>query len=126
MRKIKRNGIYSYFKDACSKKGTSITHVLNECGRSNGNTGSWKEGSFPRLDVAMDIADYLGITLDELCYGKNAKALYPNPNQREWLDIISRIPDDKQQMCKDFISTHAAVPEKYMNSGNGKKSSRVV
>ena len=31
----------------------------------------------------------------------------------EWLEIIHRIPKDKQQMCKDFLKTHMAVPEKY-------------
>ena len=109
-----REGIYNNFRNACMAKGTNISRVLQECGRSNGNTGSWKVGTFPRLNVAMDIAEYLGISLDELCYGiKNSKAVIINESQREWLDLASRIPEDRQQMCKDFLNTHAVVPQKY-------------
>ena len=129
-----REGIYDAFKKACAYKNTTITHVLNEVGRSNGNTGIWKRGAFPRIDVAMDIAEYLGITLDELCYGLRYDAIMPvNKNEREWLDvlcnfpedkqdmlkewlnIIGKIPEDRQKMCKDFLKTHLIEPEKYEN-----------
>lgn len=109
-----RESLYENFRHACSLKGTNVSTVLRECGRSTGNTGAWKVGAFPRLDVAMDIADYLGVSLDELCYGvEGSKAVIIDDSQREWLEIALRIPKDKQQMCKDFLKTHAVIPEKY-------------
>lgn len=113
-RKAKRKPIYDLFRHACAEKGTNITTVLNACGRSDGSTGSWKAGSFPKLDIVMDIAEYLGISLDELCYGlDNSRSVILDDNEREWLSIVRRIPADRQQMCKDFILTHASIPEKY-------------
>lgn len=110
------SGIYDKFKDACASHGTTITQVLNAIGKSDGSTGTWKAGKYPRLDTAMEIAKHLHISLDELCYGydgMSAKLL--TENDREWLYIISRIPADKQELCKDFLRTHMTVPEKYVD-----------
>ena len=107
------DGVYTQFKKACRERGTTISTVLKACGRSDGNTGAWKKGTYPRLDIAMDIAEYLGMSLDELCYSDSSHTVILDDNQREWLSIIKRIPEDKQQLCKDFIQTHAAAPVKY-------------
>ncbi|MBU5481782.1 hypothetical protein [Blautia sp. MSJ-19] len=109
---------YDNFKAACEREGTTITTVLAEIGRASGNTGGWKVGKFPRLDIVMEIAEYLQISLDELVYGLG-KAPYSNKTQNcelssEWGDIISQIPEDRQQLCKDFLRTHmVAAPKKY-------------
>lgn len=105
--------IYKRFKNACASRGTTITQVLNAIGKSNSSTGSWKNGKFPRLDTVMEIAEYLHISLDELCYGIDGiSARILSSNDREWLEIIERIPMDKQKMCKDFLRTHMTTPEK--------------
>lgn len=112
-KKPTRKSIYEPFRNACKEKNTTLTNVLNEVGRSDGNTGSWKNGTYPKLDIVMDIAEYLNISLDELVYGiEECKAVLLDDNQREWLSIIKRIPDNKQALCKDFIKTHA-LPDKY-------------
>lgn len=113
---------YDNFRDACERKGTSLTVVLAEIGRSSGNTGSWKIGKYPRLDIVMEIAEHLGITTDELIYGKNhspKKITHNNESASidpEWVEIISHIPEDRQSMCKDFLRTHMVLPEKYSDS----------
>ena len=56
---------YDNFKAACARKGTTITAVLAEIGRASGNTGGWKMGKYPRLDIVTEIADYLNISLDD-------------------------------------------------------------
>lgn len=110
------NGIYDKFRAACSDRGTSITKVLNAIGKSDGSTGTWKAGKYPRLDTVMKIAEHLNISLDELCYGKDEmKAKVLTESDLEWLYIISRIPEDKQELCKDFLRTHMTVPEKYLD-----------
>lgn len=112
---------YDNFKAACERKGTNITTVLKEIGRASGNTGTWKVGRYPKLDIVMEMAEYLQISTDELIYGKG-KAPYAETQKNEydideeWIDIISHIPEDRQQMCKDFLRTHMVVPEKYADS----------
>ena len=110
--------IYENFVNACALKNTYLTTVIKKIGRASGNIGQWKNGSFPRLDLAMDIADYLGISIDELCYGRNQHdAISITDNEAEWLEIVNKIPADKQQICKDFLRTHAVMPDKYADKG---------
>ncbi len=109
---------YDNFKAACARKGTTITAVLAEIGRASGNTGGWKMGKYPRLDIVTEIADYLNISLDELVYGleraPSAKSAQNNELDSEWYEIISQIPEDRQQLCKDFLRTHmVSTPAKY-------------
>lgn len=110
------SGIYDKFKDACAARDTTITQVLNALGKSSGSTGTWKSGKYPRIDTVMEIAEYLHISLDELCYGpERMRASVLSENEREWLYILSRIPADKQELCKDFLRTHMTVPEKFVD-----------
>lgn len=117
---------YDNFKDACERKGTNISTVLSKIGRASGNTGSWKIGKYPRMDIVMEMAEYLHISIDELIYGRG-NAPYANKEahnceldgiDQEWIEIISHIPSDRQQMCKDFLRTHMVLPEKYADSKN--------
>ena len=109
---------YDNFRDACRRKGTSVSAVLAEIGRASGSIGAWKIGKSPRLDTAMEIAEHLQISLDELTYGLG-KAPYSgnihnNEIDSEWIEIISQIPEERQQICKDFLRTHMVEkPQKY-------------
>ena len=104
--------IYEQFRDACKSRGLTLTQVLHAIGRSDGSTGSWKKGQSPRLDITMEIADYLNMSLDELIYREQSKARYLSDNDREWLAIVGQIPKEKQQICKDFLRTHMVSAEK--------------
>ena len=110
---------YRNFRAACYRKDTTITAVLRKIGKATGSTGSWKQGNPPALDTVIMIADELGITLDELCYGEDKVSprvlkSYLTKEQREWLDILDRIPEDSRRLYMDFLRTHAAVgAEKY-------------
>lgn len=105
--------IYDNFIDVCKEKGTTVTAVLKVLGKSTGSTGNWAKGQFPRLDIVMEMADYLGVTIDKLVYNREPRLASISESDQEWLDIICRIPADKQEMCKDFLRTHMVVPEKY-------------
>lgn len=109
---------YDNFNDICRSKGTTITGVLKAIGKSTGSTGTWREGKFPKLDTVMEMAEYLGVSLDELVYGETHKNELSD-SDREWLDIIAHIPKEKQKMCKDFLRTHMVVPEKYADRKRG-------
>lgn len=100
--------IYANFRTACALKGTTLTRVLADLHHSTGMTGSWSKGGSPRLDVCIEIADYLGIGLDELVFGVSREAAKLNADQTELLGIYSAVPADKHDMCKAFLRTHIA------------------
>lgn len=102
---------YDNLRMICSEHGTTVTAVLRELGMSTGSTGKWKDGSIPKIDTVMQLSEHLNVSLDRLVYGKRSEvssALDP-----EWAEIIERIPEERHQMCKDFLRTHMVIPEKY-------------
>lgn len=109
---------YDNVREICRNNGTSVTVMLKTLGRSTGSTGSWKAGVLPTANLLIEMADYLHVSLDELVYGREHLEQWFPPqeepltkNQKEWLDIISLIPEEKQEMCKDFLRTHIVEPD---------------
>lgn len=120
------NNFYDTVNEICKRNGTTATTVLREIGASTGNVSKWKNGSIPNIDLALRIAERLDITLDYLVTGipdRQPLKLVANSelsaSDQEWLSIVHQIPDDKQDMCKDFLCTHAVVPEKYADVKKG-------
>lgn len=113
---------YENFKAACARRGTNLSTVLDKLGRASGNSGNWKNGKFPRIDILMEMAEYLHASTDELIYGwgngPGIDELKKNQLDPEWIDIINHIPDERQQICKDFLRTHMVLPEKYADGKN--------
>jgi hypothetical protein len=109
---------YDAVRTACAKRGTTITKALADIGRASGNTGSWKAGSLPKVDIVIELAQHLHMTLDELVYGDTSHARMLTQEEIEWLDILNRVPEDRRTMCKAFLETHAVVPEKYIDKKN--------
>ena len=107
--------IYGNIKQACRKRGTTITNSLISIGRSSANTGSWKSGNFPRVDLLIDLAAHLNVSLDELVFGDDARAVVLTADEQLWLDLFSRIPFERRQACYDFLRTHEAVPSKFVD-----------
>ena len=109
---------YDNLRAVCAEKGTTVTTVLKELHMSTGSTGKWKEGSIPKIDTVMQLSEHLDVSLDYLVYGRK---LYTEVSglDPEWIEIITHIPDDKQEMCKDFLRTHMVIPEKYADRKRG-------
>ena len=96
--------LYDRFREACEKRGTTITQVLRDIGRAEGNTGSWKAGKSPKLDIVMEMAEHLNMTLDDFVYGDNPPIAKPSTQnselsdmEQELLEVFSHIPADRQQ-----------------------------
>ena len=59
--------IYDNVKRLCEKNKTSIWALEKACGIGNGTIGKWADGDAnPRIGTLKKIADYFGITVDEL------------------------------------------------------------
>ena len=112
---------YDNIYKICSEKGTTPTTVLKALGFSSGNVSKWKKGSVPNLDMAYQIAQHLGVTVDSLVTGEEPQIsgqAIPEIDP-EWIDIITRIPDEQQELCKDFLRTHMVIPDKYADRKRG-------
>ncbi len=114
---------YETVNKVCKARGTTATTALKAIGASSGNVSKWKKGSVPNIELALQLARHLGVTLDYLVTGEDvysAPIPVANPElsdmEKECLAIIRGIPAEKQKMCMDFLRTHAYVPEKYVDA----------
>lgn len=57
--------IYENILKLCEKHGTNISNVEKACGLGNGTISGWKDGN-PRVDRLKLVADYFGVTIDEI------------------------------------------------------------
>ena len=57
--------VYRKIKKLCEKEGISIAALERSCGLGNATIRAWDEGS-PRVDRLKPVADYFGVTIDEL------------------------------------------------------------
>ena len=112
---------YDSVKKICFKKDVRLSIMIRDLHLDIGCVGQWKEGTLPTVDVAFAIAQYLGVSLDYLITGlePDSNMLMVSGLDPEWIDIITHIPDDKQEMCKDFLRTHMVIPEKYEDRKRG-------
>lgn len=105
--------IYSNIDYACKIRGTSISAVLDKLGRAKSSATAWKNGTAPNVKVCKEIADCLGISIDELISGKpvdnevhisrTAPDVIMSPDAREWLNLYYQIPVNKRYAIKTFI-----------------------
>ena len=59
--------IYDNVKRLCWENHTTICTLEKDCGIGNGSIGKWADGDTnPRIGTLKKIADYFGITVDEL------------------------------------------------------------
>ena len=77
---------WNNFLAECAKKGKSPTVVAEELGFSNSATTCWKNGSLPRMSSRKKIADYFGITVEELM-GTKKEPAGMGGLQWEWADV---------------------------------------
>ena len=61
--------LYDKIKKECTKREISIRLLEERTGLSNGVISKWKSVS-PTLDNVKKVADYLGVTVDELVSDK--------------------------------------------------------
>lgn len=74
------------FLAECAKKGKSPAVIAEELGFSNSATTCWKNGSLPRMSSRKKLADYFGITVEELM-GTKKEPAGMGGLQWEWADV---------------------------------------
>lgn len=58
--------MYQKIKELCTERGISVATMESEVGFANGTVRRW--GAIqPSIDKVIKVADYLGVSVDELC-----------------------------------------------------------
>ena len=60
--------IFDNIRALCAERGVSVCRLEREAGIGNGVIRKWNKQS-PRVDKLLPVADYFGVTLDELVRG---------------------------------------------------------
>lgn len=60
--------ILTNIKKLCEGRGMTLAALERSTGIGNGVIAGWAEGR-PRVDLLMRVADFFGVTLDELVKG---------------------------------------------------------
>lgn len=92
---------YDRFKDLCENKKTSPTRAAIDMGFSNSITTKWKKtGATPDGVTLAKIAEYFGITVDELL-GKEKQPTDGELSDEEkaMLDLFRQAGDDARRLA---------------------------
>lgn len=95
---------YSNFVRLCKKNGKTPSAVAEELGFSRAASSGWADGSKPRKSTLIIIADYFGITVEELMAGVDGAKKAPteiseregiSPAKQALLDAIDGLSDEQ-------------------------------
>ena len=67
------------FIKICAERGIAPTSVLRQIGLSNATFSCWTDESIPRQTTLKKLADYFGITVDELIRDADEQPTAPEP-----------------------------------------------
>lgn len=94
--------MYERFKKLCDKKGVSMKTALDDLRIANGIVANWKaRNSLPSGQTAMKIADYFGVTLDEVL---GRKPIEP--------DYSVNLSDDEKMIIETIRHSDAETRER--------------
>ena len=63
---IKASNFYNNFLKVAKENKKTVYRISKDLSLSRSITEKWKNGSLPRMSTVLLIADYLGVTIDEL------------------------------------------------------------
>lgn len=60
------HAFFEQFVALCKSKGVSPNYAAREIGASSGSVTAWKQGTLPRSATLAKLADYFGVSTDQL------------------------------------------------------------
>ena len=76
----------SRFKQLCKENGVTQKQALADMGMGRNSAQSWINGS-PSLETLQKIADYFGITTDDVLGAEHKKTPTPEKGERDYSDL---------------------------------------
>lgn len=90
------------FVRLCNKKGVSPSSVMNHIGLSAATYSCWTDKSVPRKATLMKLADYFGVTVEDLLAEDPAQIekapVYDERLEQDVariLELVAQLPEDK-------------------------------
>lgn len=99
----------------CAKKQKTPAGVVEELGISNSMPTSWKKGAIPRTKTQKLIADYFGISVEELMGTKKEPAGNGelDEDMKEFVELAKKMTPEERSAILTLMKS------KEKNSGNG-------
>lgn len=98
----------SNFTRICTDKGISPSRVLTDLGYSSSVYSEWTETTVPRNKTLVKIAEYLGVTIDDLLNEKPSNgiaAVQVTPQEQSLLDAFRSLPPATQAALLALVQT---------------------
>lgn len=99
MNNVKRKGevivIYKQLAELCDSIGTTPTAFVKDVLKlSSSKVTAWKNGSIPKSEILIQIADYFGVTVGYLFDGKEKSSSSElSDNEQRLLNMFSLLTD---------------------------------
>lgn len=94
---------YDNYIKLCAAHGKSPTAASKEIGLSNATASGWKNGKKPSAVTKQKLADYFGVTIEELT-GEEQKE---KPSTAGEMDLSSLSPEDAELVKKILNASEA-------------------
>lgn len=94
---------YDNYIKLCAAHGKSPTAASKEIGLSNATASGWKNGKKPSAVTKQKLADYFGVTVEELT-GEEQKE---KPSTTGEMDLSSLSPEDAELVKKILNASEA-------------------
>lgn len=96
---------WNNFEALCAEKGVSYNAAAADVGvRSSGTVTGWKNGAKPRGPVLKRLADYFGVTVEELTGESEQKE---KPSTAGEIDLSGLSPEDAELVRKIMAASDA-------------------
>lgn len=100
---------YENFLALCAKTRKTPSGVARAIGLSNAAASGWKKGKIPNDTTLLKIADYFGVTVEELTAEKENKPALPQENEldelrRKAIEELLKAPDKKIEAVIALLS----------------------
>jgi transcriptional regulator with XRE-family HTH domain len=100
---------FENYEKFCKNRGLSPSTVAKEIGVGKGGYTAWKKGSEPTNPTKKRVADYFGITVEELDAGIIEKPAPTIEDELHMIDselkaLLRRCTPEDAQRVKDFVA----------------------
>ena len=109
---------YDRYLELCNKVKEKPYSVSKKLGLGNSNVAQWKKGSTPRPEVLSKIADYFGVTVEQLLTGDGQKEKNPVGITDEADEDLVEIAKLLKQLSPEALKRELAYLRSLSNDSN--------
>jgi len=87
---------YEQLDFICKRRGKTVTGLAKELGISTSNVTNWKNGTIPKGEVIIRLAEVLNTSCDYLLLGIEAPAEKLTENEKDILLLLNQLSERNQ------------------------------